>query len=159
MLSSTRFLLFSLFLVPLSAQQQPHSTGNGYALPNGWTITPAGMSIPAHDMVLSLSLAPDGRAVIASQGGYNEEGLLIIDTALDTATQRVLPTAWYGLAWHPDGKRLFVSGGNGTGTRPSPAPIRMFEYQDGKIADTPSAEFNESISPDLVFWAGLVHHP
>ncbi len=155
----TRLLLLTLSLLTLQAQQQPHATPEGYALPNGWNITPAGKSIPARDMVLSLSLAPDGRAVIASQGGYNEEGLLIIDTALDTATQRVLPTAWYGLAWHPDGKRLFVSGGNGTGSRPSPAPIRMFEYHDGTIADTPSAEYNESINPDLVFWAGLVHHP
>jgi YVTN family beta-propeller protein len=154
-------VLYALaFLSLCNAQQLPHTLPDGYALPNGWTITPAGKSVAAQDMVLNLSMAPDGRSVIALQGGYNEEGLLVIDTATEAAVQHItLPTVWLGLAWHPDGKRLFVSGGNGTGTRPHPAPIRMFGYAEGKLSDAPVLEINETIDPGHVYWAGLVHHP
>ncbi len=133
------FVLYALFpLSLLSAQQSPHSLPNGYALPNGWTITPAGKSIPAHDMVLNLSMAPDGRSIIALQGGYNDEGLMVIDTATEALVQHLpLPTVWLGLAWHPDGKRLFVSGGNGTGTRRQPG------VDGGKLSDT-RLEMNET---------------
>ena len=152
----TLYAIVSTFVI---AQQQPHALPNGYALPNGWTITPAGKSIPSEDMVLNLSLSPDGRSIIAIEGGYNDEGLMVIDTASQTMRQHVvLPTVWLGLAWHPDGKRLFVSGGNGTGSRPQAAPIRAFEYADGKLSNA-GLTMNETINPDQVFWAGLVHHP
>jgi YVTN family beta-propeller protein len=153
--------LFAIFLFTACfGQQVPHNLPDGFALPNGWTITPAGKAIPAEDMVLNLSLAPDGKSVIALQGGYNDEGLLLIDTATEaTAQQIVLPTVWLGLAWSPDGKRLFVSGGNGTGSRPQPAPIRVFAYTGGKLSETRVLDMNESINPDQVYWAGLAHHP
>ncbi len=156
-----RFTLSALLLsLAALGQQKPHPLPDGYALPNGWTITPAGKSIPAQDMVLNLSLAPDGRSFVALEGGYNEEGLLVIGAESRTPAQHiVLPTVWLGLAWHPDGKRLFVSGGNGTGTRGQPAPIRAFAYAEGRLSETSILEMNETIDPSRVYWAGLAHHP
>lgn len=151
------FVLYALFpLSLLSAQQSPHSLPNGYALPNGWTITPAGKSIPAHDMVLNLSMAPDGRSIVALQGGYNDEGLMVIDTATEALVQHLpLPTVWLGLAWHPDGKRLFVSGGNGTGTRRQPGfgpawyttPRRIFSMRRTAEPASPLAPSWYSTAP------------
>src|SRR5215469_14550269 len=48
----------------------PQPIPGGFDLPNGWRITPAGKPIAdTEDMVLKMTVAPDGRAVIASHGG------------------------------------------------------------------------------------------
>jgi YVTN family beta-propeller protein len=142
------------------AQDRPGPLPNGFALPNGWRITPVGKSIPAQDMILNITIAPDRRAVIALEGGYNDEGLLVIDPASQTARQHIiLPTAWLGLAWSPNGKRLYVSGGNGAGSRPVPAPVRAFDYAGGRLSNEAVLTMNDTLAPSLVYWSGLVHHP
>jgi YVTN family beta-propeller protein len=153
-------LMAVVVFAALVAQDQPHKIAGGFALPNGWTITPVGKSIPTQDMLLSLTLAPDGRSVVGVNAGYNDEGVIVLNTATEEMTQFIkLPVVWFGVAWSPDGKRLFVSGGNGTGSRPRPAPIRVYDYADGKVSPAAALEINETVNPDAVFWAGLVHHP
>src|SRR5262245_53387691 len=90
------------------AQQLPHATPSGYELPNGWRLKPLGRSIPTEDMVLNVSVAPDRRAVVALHAGFNPHGLVVVDAQSEEAAQRIpLKSAWLGLAWHPDGKKLY----------------------------------------------------
>jgi len=63
----------------LLTQNAPHPTSDGFALPNGWRITPLGKSIATEDLVLDTLATPDGRGVIALNAGYNPHGLLLID--------------------------------------------------------------------------------
>ncbi len=150
------FVVFSC----LFAQDIPRNTPNGFVLPNGWRLSPAGKTLPASDMVLNLLPAPDGKALIGIESGYNDEGLVVIDPETQGVVQHiVLDTTWLGLAWSPDGKRLFVSGGNGAGTYPAPAPIRAFAYSGGHLKDQPVLTMNETLDPKQVFWSGLVHDP
>src|SRR5215468_10283929 len=103
--------LLTLFaLAGLMAAQAPHSLPDGgFALPNGWKITPFGKSIPTEDLILNLQPSPDGKVVIAQHGGFNPHGLVVIDAASENAIQRIpLKSAWLGLAWSNDGHRLFV---------------------------------------------------
>src|SRR5580692_10550412 len=72
-----------------SAQNVPQAIPGGYALPNGWRLTPIGKSIPTEDMVLSASAAPDGLAVVAMHAGYNPHGLVVIDTKTDEVVQQI----------------------------------------------------------------------
>src|SRR5271166_2054155 len=89
--------LFSSALALASAQIPQATSGGGYALPNGWRLTPVGKSIPTADMVLNAVASPDGAAVIAMQAGYNPHGLVVIDTKTEEAVQRIpLKSAWYG---------------------------------------------------------------
>src|SRR5581483_3597751 len=64
-------------------------------------------------MPLGMALAPgkDKLAVVLS--GWREQGLQIVDIASRKVTQ-TLPqdAAFYGVAFSPDGQRLYVSGGN-----------------------------------------------
>ena len=66
---------------------------------------------------------------------------------------------WHGVesGW----KKLFVSGGNanGTKTRPTRAPIYVFDYANGRLSNAPSGKLEETIDTAELFWSGVVHHP
>jgi YVTN family beta-propeller protein len=161
-----QLLRIALVLVPIAAgvaQNIPQPIPDGYALPNGWRLTPTGKSITTEDMVLSSTAAPDGMAVIASHAGYNPHGLVVVDTKTEEAVQRIpLKSAWYGMTWSPDGKKLFVSGGNANGTKgakPTRAPIYVFSYANGRLSNEPVSQLEETIDKSEIFWSGVAHHP
>jgi len=149
-------------LVALSADPVvlPGADEQGYTLPNGWRITPLGKSVHTEDLLLNIQPSPDGKVMIAQHGGYNPHGVVVIDTATDEVLQRItLPSAWFGLAWNPKGNRLYVSGGNNKGKDGAVAPIYEFEYADGKLSEKPIRTLLETVAPNEIYWAGLVHHP
>lgn len=155
----------SIILLVLAAAlnaQTPQAIPGGFALPNGWKITPVGKSLETNDMVLNATAAPDGLAVVAMHAGYNPHGLVVVDTKTEEIVQRIpLKSAWYGLAWSPDGKRLFVSGGNANGSKVkgTRAPIYVFDYANGRLSNDPVATFEETLDKSEVFWSGVAHHP
>ena len=81
-------------------------------LPNGWKLSPAGASTPLGDLPLNLQISPDGRLAAVVNAGYGENSVQLLDATtgqlLDT---RVVPAAWAGLAFAPDGRTLYASGG------------------------------------------------
>jgi DNA-binding beta-propeller fold protein YncE len=80
-------------------------------LPNGWKISPAGHHIQVGDLPLNMVESPDGRSLIISNNGYAEPTLTIVRLSDEMVQSTIrLDHAWLGLAWHPDGRRLFVSG-------------------------------------------------
>ena len=104
-----------LLLTGALVAQKTQPLPNGYALPNGWRITPIGKAIPTEDMLLGLLPSPDGKVVI--------------DIATEQAKQRIpLRSAFLGLSWNPAGDKLYVSGGNANGRRATLAPIYVFGY-------------------------------
>ena len=97
--------------------QRPGVIGGGVTLlPNGWTIAPAGWHVQIGDLPLAMVQSPDGRFLLVSNNGYAKPSVAVFDLEHSTVVQQlVLDHAWLGLAWHPDGKRLYVSGaGNNT---------------------------------------------
>ncbi|MBJ6110047.1 bifunctional YncE family protein/alkaline phosphatase family protein [Hymenobacter sp. BT523] len=81
-------------------------------LPNGWKLSPAGTATPLGDLPLNLQLSPDGRLAAVVNAGWGQNSVQLLDAAsgqlLDT---RVVPAAWAGLAFAPDGRTLYASGG------------------------------------------------
>jgi YVTN family beta-propeller protein len=157
-----RVALLPLTLVAISfAQNVPQTIPGGYALPNGWRLTPTGKSLPTNDMVLNAVAAPDGLAVIAMHAGYNPHGLMVVDTRTDEIVQKIpLKSAWVGLAFSPDGKKLYVSGGNADSNRnPTRAPIYVFDYAGGRLSNEPVKLLEETIDKSEIFWSGVAHHP
>jgi len=114
-------------------------------------------------MVLKLVTSPDNRVLIASHSGYNPHGLVVADQKSEEATQRIkVKTTWLGMAWSPDGKTLYVSGGNANGKKkigPSLAPVYEFSYNDGKLSEAPTGQLDETIDKSKVWWSGLAYHP
>ncbi|HUQ92399.1 MAG TPA: hypothetical protein VM120_12020 [Bryobacteraceae bacterium] len=155
-----RYILV-LITAALLCAQLPKPLANGYDLPNGWRISPAGRNVATSDYVLNMVNTPDGRNVIALHSGYNPHGLVVVDPKNVEITAKVpLKSAWFGLAWAPDGKTLYVSGGNGESRRdPTAAPIYALPYENGKLAAQPSTEFRHRLPASQIYWSGLVHHP
>ena len=152
-------------LVPLIScmllAQAPHPISNGYSLPNGWRITPAGKAIDTEDLILNLTGSPDGKVVIEQHGGFNPHGLMVINAKTEEAVQRIgLRSAWLGLAWSHEGGKLFVSGGNASHpSHPAVAPIYVFDYANGRLSEKPAAEWRDTLPAGEVYWSGLAMHP
>ena len=91
---------------------RPGSLGHGVVLlPNGWKLAPAGRHVNAGDLPLAMVASPDGRFVIITNNGWSKPSLSIYDTKIGLVVSRTeVDHAWLGLAWHPDGKRLYSSG-------------------------------------------------
>jgi YVTN family beta-propeller protein len=102
---------------PRLAADRPGREPKGVTLlPNGWRIAPAGRHLAVGDLPLAMVESPDGRTLVVSNDGYAKPTLTVVDLKGFSVREKVeLDDAWLGLAWHPDGKRLYSSGG-GTGT-------------------------------------------
>jgi len=85
--------------------------GNVTLLPNGWKISPAGEHLGVGDLPLNMTLTPGGRYLIVTNNGYAKPTLTVVDLANRYVKARVaVDHAWFGLAWHPNGRRLYSSG-------------------------------------------------
>ena len=97
---------------PKSAARPGREAGGVTLLPNGWRIAPAGRHLTVGDLPLAMAESPDGRALVVSNNGYVKPSLTVVDLMHFTVRQKLeVENAWLGLAWHPDGKRLYISGG------------------------------------------------
>ena len=95
---------------------RPGVLGNGVTLlPNGWKIAPAGRHIQVGDLPLAMVESPDHRTLLIAANGYARPTVVVVDLQHQyVKASVVLDHAWLGLAWHPDGKRLYVSGAGNT---------------------------------------------
>ncbi|MFN8060524.1 MAG: SMP-30/gluconolactonase/LRE family protein [Vicinamibacterales bacterium] len=106
----------------------PGYQGQGITLlPNGWKISPAGQHLQVGDLPLSSAPTPDGRFLVVSTNGYTRPSLNVVDLEHRYISQRLpVDHAWLGLAWHPDGKRLYASGA-------SQNTVNEFAYANGRL--------------------------
>ena len=90
----------------------PGVLGEGVTLlPNGWKIAPVGRHLGIGDLPLNMTLAPDQRHLIVTNNGWAKPTLTVVDLKQLQVRARVpVDHAWLGLAWHPDGRRLYSSG-------------------------------------------------
>src|SRR4029077_3048176 len=79
-------------------------------------IAPAGRHLQVGSLPLAMVESPDGRSLFIASNGYMKPAITVVDIKSRRVRDvLVLDHAWLGLAWHPDGKRLYVSGaGNNT---------------------------------------------
>jgi YVTN family beta-propeller protein len=142
----------------------PKHFADGSDLPNGWRVTPAGKVIATMgDLVTNFAVSPDGMVIVAMNSGYLPHGLSVFDTQTQKQIQRIeLKSTFVGLAWSPDGRALYVSGGNASGAKNKGdpvAPIYEFTYRSGRLSETPTGKLTETIDPKLVRWSGVAYLP
>ena len=120
--------LHTLAQSALPAAALPGSLTDGTTLlPNGWRIQPAGKHVRVGDMPLNLTQTPDSKYLVVSSNGLARPSFHIVDIATWKVTSTVaLDHAWYGLAWHPDGTRLYSSGAGQNN-------VQEFNYANGAI--------------------------
>jgi DNA-binding beta-propeller fold protein YncE len=97
------------------SQQLPGKTkeNNGMLLPNGWSLTPAGTSLPLGDLPLNIAVSPNHQYMAVTNNGQGRHSLQLLNAKKGTMLHSFeIPIGWLGLAFGDDNKTLYVSGGN-----------------------------------------------
>ncbi len=107
-----RFAHIPLFAaLVIAACSRPEA--NTRRLPTGVSLDPAGSSIELGSMPLAMAFSPDSARVVVLLCGLREQGIQVVDPIRRKVRQTLVqPAAFLGLAFAPDGRSLFASGGN-----------------------------------------------
>src|SRR5579862_1705101 len=109
-LSLVALLSALVFAQNKPAQNKPPFTS---PLPTGVRLDPAGEAVDLGSLPINLVLAPEADKAVVVLSGWREQGVQIIDLKSRKVTQTLLQDgAFYGAAFSPDGRTLYVSGGN-----------------------------------------------
>jgi YVTN family beta-propeller protein len=83
-------------------------------LPNQWSLTPAGTSLPLGDLPLNAVVSPSKKLLAVTNNGVDKHFIQLFSTQGDIKeVSRIdIAKAWYGLAFSQDEKRLYASGGH-----------------------------------------------
>lgn len=120
-LAGSLLALFSAFTTAQEAADKrggnfPGPKANGYLLPNGWTISPAGAQVEITDLPLNIHPLPDGRHALVGTAGYNAHKLSLIDLkSKKVVSDLTARQSWFGLAADTQANRLWWSAGGAGG--------------------------------------------
>lgn len=99
--------------VAIDAQLLQQLAKTRVKLPNGWSLTPAGRSLPLGDLPLNLVVSPSGKYLAVTNNGQSKQSITLLDAASERLLADVpIPKSWVGLAFSRDEKTLYASGGN-----------------------------------------------
>lgn len=82
-------------------------------LPNGWSLTPVGSSLPLGDLPLNIAVSRTKKYLAVTNNGQSVQSLQLIDARAEKILDNVvIPKSWLGLKFSSDEKFLYASGGN-----------------------------------------------
>jgi len=97
-------VLFSFVLLSVYACAQ--------TLPANWRVQPAGTQLALDSLPLSAAVSPDGKFLLALNAG-TRPSISVVETGAMKETSRVaIADAGFGLAFSPDGRRVYAGGGS-----------------------------------------------
>ena len=142
-----------------------------FLLSTGWRIKPAGAQVPLDTFPMSSALSPDGKFLLVLNGGYRPPSISVIETnSMKEAARVPVADGWLGLAFSPDGRRVYVGGGSRYAVfeftfsaEGELKPSRTFSLAPAATPDAKPGEMDfvgdVAVSPDgrLLYAADLYH--
>ena len=152
-------IVCAVAFAPLVADETPRPVWPGYQgsgvtlLPSGWKLAPAGRHVEIGGLPMNLVPSPDGRFLAISSSGWTKPSITIFDThTLQIVSRADVDHTWLGLVWHPDGRRIFLSGA-------SENLIYEYAFENGKVSRAgtiPISDAERHPGRDVVENAGYV---
>jgi YVTN family beta-propeller protein len=82
-------------------------------LPNGWSLSPVGRSIPLGDLPLNMVFSPNKKLLAVTNNGQGKQFIQLIDPKNEVLLDQVaIAKSWYGIRFSDNNQTLYVSGGN-----------------------------------------------
>src|SRR5262249_43713024 len=149
-----------LFLAAVFSQGQakrpveaPGFSRNSTLLPNGWRIKPAGRHMTVGDLPLAMAPSPDGRWLIVTLNGYVKPALAVVDLKNFVIKSRFpVENAWLGLAWSPDGTRVYSSGAAAN-------VVEELRFEAGRLKSSAKIPVGEPDKKKETFLGGIALRP
>jgi YVTN family beta-propeller protein len=111
-----KYLFNSLLLLcsfTCSSQTLEQLDNQRITLPNGWSLTPVGKSLPLGDLPLNIAVSKTGKYIAVTNNGQSTQTIQLFDAKKEIQLDEIkIAKAWYGLKFSVDEKRLYASGGN-----------------------------------------------
>ncbi|PWT77446.1 MAG: hypothetical protein C5B59_04000, partial [Bacteroidetes bacterium] len=135
----------SIFLLALVICIKACSQGGGSAptmpervtLPNGWSLTPVGRSLPLGDLPLNIVQSPSKKLLAVTCNGVSTQCIELIDPVNEKLLDSVvIPKSWFGLTFSADDKYLYASGGNDN-------KIQIYSINNNKLSLTDHIELGQ----------------
>ncbi|MFO0805242.1 MAG: alkaline phosphatase family protein [Gemmataceae bacterium] len=109
-------------------------------LPNQWRLKPAGRHLEMGDFPVNIAIHPTGQYAAVLHAGFKEHEVVIVN--LDKARTRVMSRvsvdqAFYGLAWSPDGRQIYASGGEFE-------TVHVFDFEQGYLKRNKSLDVSRA---------------
>lgn len=120
---------------------KPGPVEGGFLLPNGWTITPAGVHLPLSDLPLNIAPLTDGRHALVTTNGFNAHELSLVDLVDRRVVAKLThPQSWFGLAVSSAEDRVWWSGGGGKNIHGVQLNKLLLSKAEGPALDLPAAD-------------------
>jgi len=153
-------ILAGLFLLtlPSYAQQagaQPSQTNQTQKvrLPNGWTLSPIGKSLPLGDLPLNMVISPTRKYIAVTNNGQSLHEIQLLNTKTEKELDRItIPKAWLGLAFSGDEKFLYASGANDN-------CIQIYGIANNKLTKADSIVLGKPFPTEKICPTGLTIDP
>lgn len=101
-------------------------------LPNGWGLSPAGISLPLGDLPLQLVLSTSKKLLAVTNNGQSTQSIQLFDAVKNRLISQVeIPKSFYGLAFSKNEKLIYASGGNDN-------LIRIYKIAGSKLSQSDS---------------------
>jgi DNA-binding beta-propeller fold protein YncE len=92
---------------------QGDSISSRVLLPNGWSLTAPGRSVPLGDLPLNLVVSPSKKYLAVTNNGQSVQTIQLIDPMKGKLlSEIIIPESWLGLTFSQDENWLYASGGN-----------------------------------------------
>ena len=97
----------------VQAQDLPSIERNRVRLPNGWSLTPVGKSLPLGDLPLNIAVSRSHRYAAVTNNGQSTQTIQLLDARNDVELDKVvIGKAWGGLVFSANEQYLYASGGD-----------------------------------------------